>query len=188
MTFEAVIGIVAVLALIGTIVFFAWRRQERESQEVMEAYEAGDRTALHRWVMSGVLTLGGIVAMIGYQEGVEGVITVAAVVAVMGGLACLALCAPSLRPNRPKGPAPSSRAEDRIDGRLLFGGVVLAIAAFAGGTATLVAFHGATTIIVFYVVVPLMVGLVLSLRWSYRRVRRKISLGGGPDDKQGNND
>ena len=59
----------------------------------------------------------------------------------------------------------------------------LAGAAFVGGTATLVVFHGATTIIIYYVVVPLLVGLILFLQWSYRRLRRKTSPGSGLDSK-----
>jgi hypothetical protein len=57
--------------------------------------------------------------------------------------------------------------------------MLLAIAAFVGGTATLVVFQGATTVIIYYVVGPLVVGLILFLQRSYRRLRRKAGSGSG---------
>ena len=177
MTFEAIIGVAVVLAIFATIMFFAFRQRQRESQQLMEAYEAGDRTAVRRWILSGVVTLTGFVAMIGYEEGVEGAISVFAGLAVCGGLIFFAWCAVRLWRHRLERDDSSSGPRDQNDNRFLLGGMLLASATFVGGTATLVVFHGATTIVIYYVVVPLVVGLILFLQWSYRRLRRKTSPG-----------
>ncbi len=178
MTFEIIIGVAVVLAIFATYMFFTIRAGQRRVQQLMEADEAGDRPAVWKYILSGVVTLAGFAAMIGSREGVEGIITLFAVLAVFGGLFFFAWCAVRLR-HWLKRDDSSSGPGDRYDNRFLLGGTLLASAAFVGGTATLVVFHGATTIIIYYVVVPLAVGLILFLQRSYRRLRRKTSPGSG---------
>lgn len=152
----------------------------------MEAYEAGDRVAVRRGILSGVVALSGFVAMIGYEEGVEGIITLFSILAVFGGLFFLALCAIRWWRQRLKRDDSASGPGGPNDNHFGLGGMLLAIAAFVGGTATLVELHGAITIIIYYVVIPVAVGLILFLRWSYRRLRRRTGPGSGLDSKASN--
>lgn len=184
MTFEAIIGIAVFLAIFATIMFFALRKQQRESQQVMEAYEAGDRAAVWIYILLGVVTLTGFVVTIGYEEGVEGVISLFAGVAVFGGLFFFAVwCSLRLRRRRLKRDDSASGPAGLYGNIFGLAGMLMASAAVVGGTATLVLFHGAATIIIYYVVIPLTAGLILFLRWSYRRLRRKFSPGSGLDGK-----
>jgi hypothetical protein len=151
MTFEAIIGVSAVLALLAAIMVVVIHRGQRESQQIMEAYEAGDRMAVRRGIVSGVIAFTGIVAMIGYEDGVEGVITVFAILAAFFGVFIFAWCAFHLWRHRKKRDDLSPGPDSQYNNRLRLGGMLLAGAAFVAGTATLVELHGATTIVIYYV-------------------------------------
>jgi len=172
MTFEVFFGIVAVLAIFVTAMFFAFRQRNREHQKLMDAAKTGDQTTVLRGILSGAVALLGFVALIGFEEGVEGVITLFAISAVMVGLAAVAVSTARLWKHRKKRDDPSTSSKNRHGIHLLVGVILLASAVVAVGTATLVAYHGATTIIIYYVVIPPAVGLILLVRKLYRRLRR----------------
>ncbi|MBT3534060.1 MAG: hypothetical protein HN478_09280 [Rhodospirillaceae bacterium] len=170
MTIETIIVAAAVLAIFAAVMFFAFRQQQRNHRQIMAAYEAGDRKVVRKQIISGAVVLIGFVAIIGYEEGIEGAITVVAVMAILLALGFFALCVVMWR-RQLKLDDPSSGPIHRYDNRFLFGGVLLAITAFVGGTATLVTYHGPTTIIIYFVVVPPAAGLILCLQWLFRRLR-----------------
>ena len=91
--------------------------------------------------------------------------------AVMGGLAFFGWCATQKWRQRTKRDNPPPDLSDRYSKLFLFGGMLLASTAFAIGTAILVEFQGAITIVVYYVVIPPVVGLIIFLQWAYRRLR-----------------
>jgi len=179
--FEMIIVAAIVLALFASIMVFALRQRQRESEKVMEAYEAGDRPAVRKYVLSGILTLTGFAALIGFEEGVDGVITVLAVSAVLVCSFLIAVSVARLWKRRVKRDDPSSDPGKGNDSRLLLGTMLLACAVFVGGTAALVELHGATTITIYYVVVPLVTSLILFLQRSCRRLRRSPNPDSGRD-------
>jgi len=86
-------------------------------------------------------------------------------------LAFFGWCATQKWRQRTKRDNPPPDLSDRYSKLFLFGGMLLASTAFAIGTAILVEFHGAITIVVYYVVIPPVVGLIIFLQWAYRRLR-----------------